>query len=146
MKIINENRKARFNYFLLDAYDAGIVLTGSEVKSIRANKANIVESYVAVMAGELWIQNMNIPPYTHASKFQQHDPTRLKKLLLRKKEIIRLSQNMAIAGLTIIPYLLYFNTRNLIKIRIYTAKGKKIYDKRQSIKEREWKRNKKDLY
>ncbi len=143
MKIIAQNRKARHEYEILNEYEAGLVLLGSEIKSLRNGKANIQEGYIDVDDNnEVHISNMNIPVYEMSSKYLNHKPTRKRKLLLNKKEINKIAGSIKVKGTTVIPLLLYINDKNIAKLKIAIGKGKKIYDKRQDIKEREWKRNK----
>ncbi len=143
MKIVAQNKKARHDYEILNEYEAGISLLGSEIKSLRNGKANIQEGYIDVDDnGEIYISNMNIPVYEMSSKYFNHKTNRKKKLLLHRKEINKIAGSIKTKGTTVIPLLLYINDKNLAKLKIAIAKGKKLYDKRQDIKEREWKRNK----
>ena len=136
-----KNRKARFNYELLETFQAGIVLSGTEIKSIRNSKASISESFCEFNeAGELFVVNMQIDPYSHGSHFN-HQPKAARKLLLQKRELRKLRKAVETSGLTIIPLNLYINDRGLAKLKIALAKGKKQYDKRETIKERESRRN-----
>ena len=130
-KVIATNRKARFEYFLLDTFEAGIVLRGSEIKSIRARQISIAEAYVQTDGREAWLINAHIAPYDPASR-QNHDPKRKRKLLLNKKEIKKLWQSIQQKGLTIIPTEIFLRD-GLAKINISTAKGKKLFDKRREI-------------
>lgn len=138
IKVISSNRKAHFNYFLSDFLECGIELKGSEIKSIRNNKVNIDDSYVLIKDLEAYIINMNISIYEKSSVFN-HDPLRKRKLLLHKNEILKLKNKVDKDGYTIIPTKVYLR-KGLCKIEIALAKGKKIYDKRESIKERDVKR------
>ena len=138
LKIISNNRKARYNYFLEEFFEAGIVLKGSEVKSLRDGKANISESYAIDDKGELFLVNSHIPSYKESS-YNNHDPKRNRKLLLKKREINKLIGKINREGLTLIPTKLYFK-RGKAKIEIAVAKGKKQYDKRHSKKKRDWER------
>ena len=141
-KINIKNKKARFEYEILDKYTAGIVLAGTEIKSIRQGKASITESFCEFNdSGELFIINMQIDEYSHASHFN-HKPKAERKLLLNKRELNKLQKEVASSGLTIIPLNLFLNERGLAKMNIALAKGKKLYDKRETIKDRE---NKRDL-
>jgi len=143
MKIVAQNRKARHEYEILNEYEAGIALLGSEIKSLRDGKVNIQDGYIDVDDNnEIYASNINIPVYGMSSKYFNHKPTRKRKLLLHKKEINKISGSIKIKGTTVIPLLLYINDRNIAKLRIAIGKGKKLFDKRQDIKEREWKRNK----
>src|SRR5512132_2592737 len=130
-KAVAENRKARFNYEIGEVIEAGIVLTGSEVKSLRAGKATIAESYADARDGEIWLINANIPEYLQASRFN-HAPKRARKLLLHQRQINRLAGAVEREGMTIVPLKLYFNERGRAKIEIALAKGKKLHDKRES--------------
>jgi SsrA-binding protein len=138
------NRRARYDYEIVETLEAGLMLIGSEVKSLREGRANIAESYVSPENDEIWLINADIPPYGPANRFN-HAPRRQRKLLLKKKEIARLSGAVTRNGQTIIPLRLYFNDRGIAKLMIGLAKGKKSIDKRQTIKEREWNKNKRRL-
>ena len=140
MKIISTNRKASYEYFLLDKYQAGIVLVGSEVKSIRSSGVSLEDSYVVIKKGEAFIKNMYVKPYEKTTTFAV-DERRDRKLLLGKKEILKLERELNDVGLTIVPTKIYFE-KNLVKIEIALAKGKKLYDKRESIKQKELLREK----
>ena len=140
LKIISNNRKARFNYFFKEFFEAGIVLMGSEVKSLRDGKANISESYAFDVGGEIFLINSHIPSYKESS-YNNHDPKRNRKLLLNKKEINKLMGRVNRDGLTLIPTKLYFK-KGKAKVEIAVAKGKKQYDKRQVKKKRDWNREK----
>jgi SsrA-binding protein len=141
-KTINiKNKKARFEYEFLDSYIAGIVLTGSEIKSIRLGKASITESFCEFNEQkELFVINMQVDEYSHATHFN-HRPKAARKLLLKKQELRKLAKEVKNTGLTIIPINLFVNDRGLAKLKIVLAKGKKLYDKRESIKDRDNKRN-----
>ncbi len=139
-KINIQNRKAKFQYEFLDKFQAGIVLKGTEIKSIREGKANIAESFCEFNEkGELFVVNMHIEEYSHATHFN-HQPKSERKLLLQKNELKKLHKEVKNTGLTIIPLRLYMNERGLAKLKIALAKGKKLYDKRETIKSRETKR------
>ncbi|WP_333586877.1 SsrA-binding protein SmpB [Phenylobacterium sp.] len=140
-KVIAENRRARFDYFLDDAVEAGLALTGTEVKSLRAGKANIAESYAAVEGDEIVLINADIPPYAKAAHFN-HEPRRPRKLLLHRKQIDRLIGAVQREGRTIVPTKLYWNDKGLAKLEIALAKGKKLHDKRETAAERDWQRDK----
>ena len=140
LKIISNNRKASFNYFFKEFFEAGIVLTGSEVKSLRAGKANIAESYAYDHNGEIFLVNSHIPSYKESS-YNDHSPTRNRKLLLNKKEINKLLGRLNREGFTLIPTKIYFK-KGKAKIEIAVAKGKKQYDKRHAKKQRDWNREK----
>ena len=137
MEIIN--RKARFNYQIFEEIEAGIVLTGTEIKSIRNGKANLKDSYGTIKNGECFLINMHISPYEKGNLFN-HEETRTRKLLLHKKEILKLSDKIKLEGYTLVPLKLYL-VRGKAKILLGLAKGKKTYDKRESIKEKDIKRN-----
>ena len=139
-KIISNNRKARFNYFFKEFFEAGIVLTGSEVKSLRNGKANISESYAFDVGGEIFLINSHIPAYMESS-YNNHNPKRNRKLLFNKKEINKLMGRINREGFTLIPTKLYFK-KGKAKIEIAVAKGKKQYDKRHVKKKRDWDREK----
>ena len=141
-KTIADNRRARFDYFLEQNTEAGIALTGTEVKSLRSGRANIAESYVSIENGdELCLINADIPPYGHANRFN-HEPRRPRKLLLYRKEIHRFMIAIQREGMTIIPTRLYFNDKGMVKLEIALAKGKKNHDKREATAERDWARDK----
>lgn len=140
IKLINNNKKATFEYFIIDTFEAGIVLQGSEVKAIRNKTCNISESYIQIKNNEMYILNMNIPEYEHGSIFN-HEPTRNRKLLMHKKEILKMSMKVKKEGMTIIPLKIYFNDDNRVKLTIALAKGKHTQDKRASIKEKDMKRD-----
>ncbi|MGN6208152.1 SsrA-binding protein SmpB [Asticcacaulis sp.] len=141
-KTIADNRRARFDYFLEQNTEAGIALTGTEVKSLRSGRANIAESYVSIENGdELCLINADIPPYGHANRFN-HEPRRPRKLLLHRKEIHRFMIAIQREGMTIIPTRLYFNEKGMVKLEIALAKGKKNHDKREATAERDWARDK----
>ena len=140
LKIISNNRKAGFNYFLQEFYEAGIVLNGSEVKSLRNGRVNISESYAYDHNGELFLVNSHIPSYKESS-YNDHNPTRNRKLLFNRKEINKLIGKINREGLTLIPTKIYFK-KGKAKIEIAVAKGKKQYDKRQTKKNRDWNRDK----
>ncbi|WFW29910.1 MAG: SsrA-binding protein SmpB [Wolbachia endosymbiont of Menacanthus eurysternus] len=141
MEIITENKRAKFEYFILDEFKAGIVLLSSEVKSLREKKVNISNAYVTKKNGEIWLHNMYIAEYKAANK-KNHKPKRERKLLLHKKEISTLSNKIRTSGMTIIPLSIYFNDKGLVKTKISVVKGKKLYDKRITIKQRELDREK----
>lgn len=143
-KLIADNRKARYNYEFIDSLEAGLVLTGTEVKSLRNGKANIAESYATEERGEIWLINANIPEYIEGNR-NNHDPKRPRKLLVSKREMSRLSSAVNKEGMTIVPNRLYFNDRGLAKLQIALAKGRKVHDKRRVTKERDWQREKQRL-
>lgn len=139
---VADNRRARFDYFLEDRFDAGIVLTGTEVKSLRLGLCSINESYAVDRGGEIWLVNSHIAEYTQAGAHLQHAPKRERKLLLKKKETNRLIGAVTREGYTIVPVRLYFNAKGIAKLEIALAKGKKDYDKRETEKQRDWGREK----
>jgi SsrA-binding protein len=139
--MVAENRRARHDYFVTDELEAGIVLEGSEVKSLRTGKANIAESYAAVEEGELWLINGYIPAYEPARTFG-HDERRRRKLLVSRRELAKLWQGTKREGMTIVPLRLYFNDRGRAKLQIGLAKGKKLVDKRATEQKRDWQRQK----
>ena len=140
-KITFKNKKARFEYEILDKYNAGIVLSGTEIKSIRLGKASITESFCEFNESvELFVVNMNIETYSFSANFN-HFPKSTRKLLLNKKELLKLNKSVKNSGLTIIPLRLYLSDKGLAKIEIALAKGKKLYDKRQTMIDRDNKRN-----
>jgi SsrA-binding protein len=138
-KIVADNRRARFDYDIIDSYEAGIVLQGSEVKSLREGKANLGESYASVTDGELYLVNAYIPEYREANRFN-HETRRPRKLLLHRREIERLAGGVLRDGLTIVPLRLYFDHRGRAKVDIALARGRKLHDKREVVKERSWDR------
>jgi SsrA-binding protein len=131
-----KNRHAYFEYFFDDKYVAGIVLTGTEVKSLREGKANFNDSYCIFHKGELWIRSFHISEYSHGT-INNHDPVRERKLLLNKRELKKLQAKIKEKGYSIIPLRLYFNEKNLVKLEIGLGKGKKLHDKRETIKQRD---------
>ena len=135
-KIVAENRKARYNYEIMDTYEAGLVLTGTEVKSLREGKANIAESYATDEGGEMWLINSYLPEYLQANRFN-HEPRRRRKLLLSKREAGRLQSAINRDGMTLIPLKIYFNDQGRAKLELALGKGKKLHDKRESIKQRD---------
>lgn len=139
IKVVAENRKARFNYAIEDTVEAGIALTGTEVKSIRNGKATIAESYADAREGEIWLVNANIPEYLQANRFN-HLPKRPRKLLLHKRQANKLIGAVEREGMTLIPLKLYFNERGRAKLQLALAKGKKLHDKRETERKRSWDR------
>lgn len=140
-KVAAENRKARFAYEVLDTYEAGLALTGTEVKSLRQGQANIQESYASPEGGEIWLINSYIPEYFQASRFN-HEPRRRRKLLLKKKEMAKISQAVEREGMTMVPLKIYFNDRGRAKLLLGVARGRKLHDKRENEKQRDWAREK----
>lgn len=139
---IADNRKANFDYFLEDKIEAGIVLTGSEVKSLRHGQCGLQESHIAPKKGALWLLNAHIPEYQQAGPHLQHAPRRPRKLLLAQRQIDKMMGAVTREGYTIVPTRIYFNAKGLAKLEIALAKGKKEYDKRETIKQRDWNRQK----
>ena len=139
LKVVADNRKARFNYELGESFEAGVALTGTEVKSLRSGKATIAESFAVSRDGELWLQNSNIPEYLQASRFN-HAPKRPRKLLLHKRQLAKLIGAVEREGMTIVPLKLYFNLKGRAKVEIALARGKKLHDKRETEKQRSWDR------
>ncbi len=139
MQIIVKNKKALFEYNLLDSFEAGIQLMGSEIKSIRAGKVNLQEAYCYFLGDELFIKGMHITEYSHGG-YANHDPVRPRKLLLKRTELRKIKNKLKEKGLTVIPVKLYINERGFAKLEIAIAKGKKLYDKRQDIKSKDVKR------
>jgi len=141
-KIAAENRRARYEYEIGEKMEAGLALTGTEVKSLRTGKATIAESYVGVThEGEVELINANIPEYLQANRFN-HEPKRARKLLLKAREIVKLAQGVEREGMTIVPLKLYFNERGRAKLEIALGRGKKLHDKRETEKKRDWNREK----
>ncbi|WP_109563139.1 SsrA-binding protein SmpB [Jannaschia seohaensis] len=140
-KVIAENRRARFDYAIEDDLECGIVLEGSEVKSLREGGANVAESYAEVADGELWLVNSYIAPYAQAKTFG-HEEKRRRKLLVSKRELSKLWNATAREGYTIVPLVLYFNHRGVAKLKVGIAKGKKVADKREATAKRDWQRQK----
>lgn len=139
VKTVAENRRARFDYAIDEVFEAGIVLQGTEVKSLRFGEGSITESYAEVQGDEIWLVNANIPEFSHGNRFN-HEPKRPRKLLLSKREISKLQGAVARQGMTLVPLSVYFNERGKAKVELALAKGKKAHDKRDTIKERDWKR------
>jgi SsrA-binding protein len=138
-KVNIKNKRASFEYFFIDTFSAGLVLTGTEIKSIRQGKVNFQDAYCLFIDDELFVRSLHISPYTEGTHYN-HDPIRDRKLLMTKRELRKLSENLKDQGLTIIPTRLFTSERGLAKMEIALAKGKKLYDKRESIKERDVKR------
>lgn len=144
MKSVNtiniKNRRAKFEYEILDTFVAGIKLAGTEIKAIRAGKASIAESFCEFQNNELFVINMTVEEYSHATHFN-HDPKSARKLLMKRRELQKLEKEVKNSGLTIVPLRLFINDRGLAKLQISLARGKKLYDKRETIKDRDSKRN-----
>lgn len=139
IKLIAQNKKARHEYFILETYECGIELAGTEVKSVREGKVNIKDSYASVTGGEVWLKGMNISPFEKGNIFNR-DPLRERKLLLHKREILKLSQQLKEQGLSLVPLKVYLKN-SLVKVELALVKGKKLYDKREDIARRDANRN-----
>ena len=140
-RTVAENRKARYNYEVLDTFETGLVLTGTEVKSLRQGQANIQDSYASVEGGEIWLINSYLPEYLQANRFN-HEPRRRRKLLLNKREMAKLSQSVDREGMTLVPLKIYFNDQGRAKLLLAVGRGKKLHDKRETEKQRDWSREK----
>jgi len=140
-RVAAQNRKARYNYFIDETIEAGVMLTGTEVKSLREGRANIGDAYASVQGGELFLVNAHISEYSGGNRLN-HEPLRPRKLLLRKREIERLTAAIQRKGVTLVPLEIYFNPRGIAKVRLGIARGKRQYDKRATTKERDWQRQK----
>ncbi|MDX8481772.1 SsrA-binding protein SmpB [Mesorhizobium sp. VK24D] len=140
-KTVAENRKARFSYEVLDTIETGLVLTGTEVKSLRQGQANIQDSYASAEDGEIWLINSYLPEYLQANRFN-HEPRRRRKLLVSKREMAKLAQSVEREGMTLVPLKIYFNDRGRAKLLLAIARGKKLHDKRETEKQRDWSREK----
>jgi len=141
VRVAAQNRRARRDYTIEETFEAGIVLTGSEVKSLRAGRANIQESYATEQGGEVFLLNAYIPEYKQAGPFN-HEPRRPRKLLLHKRQIGKMAGAVQREGMTLVPLKLYFNPRGMAKLEIGIAKGKRQYEKREAVKKRDWERDK----
>jgi SsrA-binding protein len=139
-KVVAENRRARFDYHIEDVFEAGIMLTGTEVKSLRFGQGSIAESYAEVRGGEAWLINSNVPEFSHGNRYN-HEPKRMRKLLLHEREIDRLQGAVERKGMTLVPLSVYFNSRGRAKVELALARGKNVADKRQTMKDRDWKRD-----
>ena len=139
-KVVAENRRARFEYFIEDRYEAGICLTGTEVKSLRFGEGSIAESYAEVKNGEVWLVNSNVPEFSHGNR-NNHVPKRPRKLLLKERQIAKFHGAVERKGMTLVPLSIYFNSRGRAKVELALAKGKNAADKRGVMKERDWKRD-----
>jgi SsrA-binding protein len=140
-RVVARNRRARFDYFIEDTFEAGIMLEGTEVKSLRGGKASINEAYARPKDGELYLLNAYIPEYGQAGAFLQHETHRARKLLMHKRQIARAIQAVDREGMTLVPLSIYFNERGKAKLELALAKGKKVHDKRETIKQRDWQRD-----
>ena len=138
-KVVAENRRARYEYFLEEFFEAGIALTGTEVKSLRFGEGSIAESYAEVKDNQVWLVNANVPEFSHGNR-NNHEPKRPRKLLLHEREINKMHGAVAREGMTLVPLMIYFNSKGRAKVELALAKGKKDHDKRATIKERDWKR------
>ena len=145
MSLIANNKKASFEYHILEKLEAGIVLNGEEVKALRLGKASISEAYAEAKEGELWLVNSDISTYKNSARLKSMEPKRVRKLLVHKKQISRLKGKVEKDGMTIIPLRLFFNKKGLVKLEIGVARGKKIYDKREDKKKKDWDRQKQRL-
>ena len=137
-KSVAENRRARYEYFIEDTFEAGIALTGTEVKSLRFGQGSIAEAYAEVRGAECWLVNANVPEFSHGNRFN-HEPKRPRKLLLHEREIARLHGAVERKGMTLVPLSIYFNSRGRAKVELALARGKNAADKRNTIKDRDWK-------
>ena len=140
LKTVAENRRAKYEYFIEKVYEAGIALTGTEVKSLRSGQGSIAEAYAEVKEGQVWLVNCNVPEFSHGNRYN-HEPKRPRKLLLHEREINKLHGAVARDGMTLVPLSIYFNGRGRAKVELALAKGKKTHDKREVIKDRDWKRD-----
>ena len=139
-KIVAENRRARYDYYIEEVFEAGIALTGTEVKSLRFGEGSIAESYAEVKNGEVWLVNSNVPEFSHGNR-HNHEPKRVRKLLLKEREIAKFHGAVERKGMTLVPLSVYFNSRGRAKVELALAKGKNAADKRATTKDREWKRD-----
>jgi SsrA-binding protein len=139
-KIVAENRKARYEYFIDEVVEAGIALAGTEVKALRQGEGSIAESYAELKDGQLWLVNANIPEFSHGNR-HNHEPKRPRKLLMHAKQISKFNGAVTRQGMTVIPLMIYFNDRGRAKVELALAKGKKLHDKRETEKARDWKRD-----
>ena len=144
-KLVAQNRKARHDFDILDVFECGIALQGSEVKSLRAAQVQMREAFARVDDGEVWLHGVHIAPYSFATGVGAHDPDRKRKLLLHRREIGELLQRTQQEGLTLVPLSIYFNGRGRAKVELALARGKKVHDKRETVKERDWKREQQRL-
>ncbi len=140
-KVAAENRRARFDFAISDTFEAGIELVGTEVKSLRAGKASLADSFASADGSEIWLHNAHIPEYTHAGQFYQHEPRRKRRLLLHRREINKLASAVQREGMTLVPLKIYFNDRGRAKVELALARGKKLHDKRATEQKRSWERD-----
>ena len=138
-KIVAENRRARYEFFIDEVLEAGIALAGTEVKALRQGEGSIAEAYVELKDGQMWLVNANIPEFSHGNR-HNHEPKRPRKLLLHEREIKRFNGAVTRQGMTLVPLMIYFNDRGRAKVELALAKGKKLHDKRETDKARDWKR------
>jgi SsrA-binding protein len=138
---VADNRRARFNYEILDTLEAGIMLTGTEVKALRTGKGNIGDSYASIEGGELWLINSYLPEYLQANRFN-HEPRRRRKLLVNMRQLANLAKSVEREGMTLVPLKIYFNAKGRAKLELAVARGKKLHDKRETEKKRDWNREK----
>jgi SsrA-binding protein len=143
-KLIADNRRARYDYFIEETVEAGIMLTGTEVKSLRAGRATISDAHAGAKEGELWIFNINIPEYAGGNR-NNHEPKRARKLLVHKKQMDKLLGQVKMKGMTLVPLKMYFNARGIVKVLMGVGKGKKEFDKRETIKQRDWQREQRSM-
>src|ERR671918_2335462 len=143
-KVVAENRRARFDYFVEERVEAGIALAGTEVKALRQGEGSIAESYATIDGEEVWLINSHIPEYSHGNRLN-HEPRRKRKLLLKGREIAKLHGAITRQGLTLVPLSIYFNSTGRAKVELALARGKKVHDKRETVKERDWKREQQRL-
>ena len=141
VKIVAENRRARYDYFIEDKFEAGVALSGTEVKSLRFGEGSIAEAYAEVKNGEVWLINCNVPEFSHGNR-NNHEPKRPRKLLLHEREIAKMTGAVERKGMTLVPLMIYFNGRGRAKIELALAKGKNAADKRHTTKDRDWQRDK----
>ncbi len=141
VKIVAENRRARYDYFIEDKFEAGVALSGTEVKSLRFGEGSIAEAYAEVKNGEVWLINCNVPEFSHGNR-HNHEPKRPRKLLLHEREIAKMTGAVERKGMTLVPLMIYFNGRGRAKIELALAKGKNAADKRHTTKDRDWQRDK----
>jgi len=140
-KVVAENRRARFNYFIEETFEAGLALQGTEVKALRGGEGTIAESYAEVRDGQVMLINANIPEFSHGNR-NNHEPKRPRKLLLHEREINKMLGAVERKGMTLVPLSVYFNSKGRAKIELALAKGKQAHDKRATVKDRDWKRDK----
>lgn len=139
VKVVAENRRARFDYAVEEKFEAGIALTGTEVKSLRSGEGSIAESYAEVKGEEVWLINATIPEFSHGNRFN-HEPKRPRKLLLKQRQIAKMFGAVSRQGMTLVPLSIYFNSHGRAKVELALAKGRKAHDKREHIKQQDWKR------